>query len=68
MKYADKNGKAVYLNIVNKGHGDRWVVTAISGQTLKGRDGEKRKSRTFKTEHTAWRFLANNGYEEVSYE
>ena len=67
MKYIDDNGNIAYLNIVNKGHGDRWIVQAVSGQTLKGRDGERLKSRSFKTEYHAYNFLERNGYKSFSY-
>ena len=67
MKFANSNGQAVYINCVNKGQGDRWIIKAASGQVLKGRDGEKLKSRTFKLEYQAFAFLKRNGYTECLY-
>ena len=62
MKIINEKGEAVYFNTVDKGSGTRYIVKAISGQTLQGRDGKKLKSRTFRWEHQASRFLERNGY------
>ena len=67
MKYADENGNAVYVNTVDKGHGERWIIKAVSGQVLKGRDGEKLKSRTFKTYNGAENYLKKYGYTNTLY-
>ena len=62
MRMIDGSGNVVYYNPVDK-HGKlRFVVLAASGQTLKGRDGQKLKSRTFAQEHQAAAFLHRNGY------
>ena len=55
-------GQAVYFNTVEKQGQIRYVVRAISGQTLRGRDRQKRKSRTFAQYHQAEAFLERNGY------
>lgn len=67
MKYLNQTGEAVYMNVVNKGHGERWIIKAASGQILKGRDGQKLKSRTFRWEHQADAFLKRNGYTNCVY-
>ena len=67
MKYANDKGQAVYFNSVNKGFGTRWIVKAVSGQVLLGRDGQKLKSRTFRWSHQAEAFLKRNGYTTVLY-
>lgn len=58
----NEDGQAVYFNTVEKGGKLRYVVAAISGQTLRGRDRQKRKSRTFAQYHQAEAFLERNGY------
>lgn len=65
MKYVNDKGQAVYYNVVEKAQGIRYVVLAISGQKLTGRDGEKTKSRTFRTERNATQFLNRNGYKYI---
>lgn len=62
MTAVNKQGQKVYYNCVTKHNRLRWQIQAISGQTLRGRDGQKLKSRTFAQEHQAMRWLANNGY------
>lgn len=64
MKYYNPQGQAVYVNNVLKHGRERWQIQAISGQTLRGRDGQKLKSRTFAQEHQAMRWLTNNRYKE----
>lgn len=64
MKYIDPQGKVVYVNCVTKHGKERWQIQAASGQTLRGRDRQPLKSRTFAQEHQAMRWLANNQYQE----
>lgn len=64
MKYLNAQGQAVYVNCVTKHGRERWQIQAASGQTLRGRDRQPLKSRTFAQEHKAMKYLANNGYEE----
>lgn len=65
MKLANDQGQAVYYNVVEKNGKVRYIVLAISGQIIKGRDGQKLKSRTFTQEHQAEAFLRRNGYRAV---
>ena len=67
MKIVNKEGQAVYYNIVEKQGKIRYIVKAIDGQTLPGRDRQKLKSRTFTQEHQAERFLKRLGYGTVTY-
>lgn len=65
MKMMNEAGQAVYYNPAEK-HGKlRYVVLAASGQTIQGRDRQKRKSRTFAQEHQAEAWLRRNGYRAV---
>lgn len=64
MKYHNPQGQAVYFNCVTKHGRIRYQIQAASGQVLRGRDGQKLKSRTFAQEHQAMKYLANNGYKE----
>lgn len=64
MKYINPQGQAVYVNCVTKHGRERWQIQAASGQTLRGRDRQPLKSRTFAQEHQAMRWLATNQYEE----
>lgn len=62
MKMVNEQGQAIYYNPCEK-HGQlRFVVQAISGQTIMGRDRQKRKTRTFTHEHQAEAWLKRNGY------
>lgn len=61
-------GQAVYFNTVEKGGKLRYIVKAINGQTLRGRDGQKLKSRTFAQEHQAEAFLKRNGYTIIDWQ
>lgn len=62
MRMIDEAGNVVYYNLVKKRGKLRWIIKAASGQTLKGRDGQRLKSRSFAQEHQARAFLARNGY------
>lgn len=62
MKLSNKQGQAVYYNVVSKGGQVRFVVQAASGQTIPGRDRQKLKSRTFSQEHQAEAYLKRLGY------
>lgn len=53
MKGINEQGQAVYYNVVTKHGKVRYQIQAASGQTLQGRDRQKRKSRTFAQEHQA---------------
>lgn len=62
MKLLNQAGDGVYYNCVIK-HGQvRYVVQAADGQIIRGRDRQKRKSRTFTWEHQAEAWLRRNGY------
>lgn len=63
MKRINAQGQAVYYNVVEKHGKIRYQIQAASGQTLQGRDRQKRKSRTFAQEHQAATWLQRNGYE-----
>lgn len=63
MKGINQQGQAVYYNVVEKHGKIRYQIQAASGQTLQGRDRQKRKSRTFAQEHQAAAWLRRNGYE-----
>ena len=62
MKGINEQGQAVYYNVVIKHGKVRYLVQAASGQTISGRDRQKRKSRTFVQEHQAAAWLQRNGY------
>ena len=62
MKMMNEAGQAVYHNSVEKHGNIKFVVLAASGQTILGRDREKRKSRTFTHQHQAESWLKRNGY------
>lgn len=62
MKRVNPQGEAVYYNVVKKHERIRYQIQAACGQTLKGRDRQKRKSRTFTQEHQALAWLERNGY------
>lgn len=62
MKLINETGEAVYYNLVTKHGMERYMIVAASGQTLKGRDGQKLKSRTFAQCHQAEAWLRRNGY------
>ena len=62
MRMVNEQGERIYYNLVEK-HGQiRYVVQAISGQAIMGRDRQKRKTRTFTHEHQAEAWLKRNGY------
>lgn len=63
MKGINQQGQAVYYNVVTKHGKVRYQIQAASGQTLQGRDRQKRKSRTFAQEHQAAAWMKRNGYE-----
>ena len=56
-------GEVIYYNEVVKRGLSRYIVKAISGQAIRGRDGQRLKSRTFVREYDAIAWLARNGYE-----
>ena len=63
MTLTNKEGQKVYYNVVSKAGKLRYIILAASGQTLRGRDGEKLKSRTFHQEHQVDRWLKRNGFD-----
>lgn len=65
MKLVNDQGQAVYYNIVSKHGNDRYIIKALSGQILRGRDGERLRSRSFAQEHQAEAFLRRQGYKTV---
>ncbi len=65
MKMKNEQGQAVYYNAVEKHGNIRYVVQAISGQYISGRDRQKYKSRTFTHQHQAEAWLQRNGYKTV---
>ena len=66
MKLQDKSGKQIYYNPVIKHGKQRYLITAIDGQYIQGRDRQKRKTRTFAQEHQALAWLERNGYTEAN--
>lgn len=62
MRMENEAGSAIYYNVVEKRGKIRYIVLAASGQIIRGRDGEKLKSRTFTQEHHAEAWLRRNGY------
>lgn len=62
MRLSNERGQAVYYNVVEKHGALRYQVQAASGQVLKGRDGQKQKTRSFVWEHQAEAWLKRNGY------
>lgn len=65
MKMANAGGEAVYFNEVMKNGKLQYIVKALSGQHIKGRDGQRHSSRTFTELHQAEKFLERNGYKCV---
>ena len=63
MRMKNKAGEIVYYNPVTKRGRERFIVLAASGQVIRGRDGQKLKSRTFSQEHQAEAWLKRHGYE-----
>ena len=55
-------GEKVYYNDVVKRGEVRFIIKAASGQVIRGRDGQKLKSRTFAKQHQAEAWLDRNGY------
>lgn len=66
-RYRNEAGQAVYFNTVEKSGKVRYIVKAIDGQVLRGRDGQRLKSRTFAQEHQAEAFLKRCGYTIAEY-
>lgn len=62
MKMLNPNGQAIYYNVVEKNGQTRYIVKALSGQDIPGRDRQKRKSRTFTQEPHAEGWLKRHGY------
>lgn len=62
MRLENAAGDVVYYNLVTKRGLDRYIIKAASGQVLRGRDGQKLKSRTFTQVHQAEAYLKRNGY------
>lgn len=65
MRMVNEKGEAVYFNAVHKNGKTQFIVKALSGQYIRGRDGQKHSSRTFTECHQAERFLDRNGYKCV---
>lgn len=62
MRMKNEAGEVIYYNEVLKRGRERYIVKAITGQIIRGRDGQRLKSRTFKQEHQAEAWLKRNGY------
>lgn len=62
MRMQNEQGQAIYYNVVEKHGKIRYQIQAASGQTIIGRDRQKRKSRCFAQEHQAEAWLQRNGY------
>lgn len=62
MRMSNEQGQTVYYNVVEKHGKVRYIVLAASGQVIRGRDGQKLKSRTFTQEHQAAAWLKRNRY------
>lgn len=66
MKLTNPDGQAVYYNQVIKHGVERYVIQAADRDTVvTGRDGQKKKSRTFAQEHQAEAYLKRNGYQPI---
>lgn len=65
MKLVNSNGEAVYYNCVTKHGKDVWVIQGIGGTTVKGRDRQKLKSRTFTKGQQADAYLERNGFKVI---
>ena len=63
MRMTNQAGQAIYYNLVEKHGHTRYVIKAASGQTIPGRDRQKKRSRTFAQEHQAEAFLRRQGYQ-----
>lgn len=53
MKMFNEAGQAVYFNRVMKNGREQFVVKALDGQHIMGRDRQKHSSRTFTELHQA---------------
>lgn len=62
MKLLNDKGQAVYFNAVTKAGKERYIVKALSGQSIPDRDRKPHKSRTFTVLAQAERWLERNGY------
>ena len=62
MRMSNEQGQTIYYNVVEKRGKVRYIVLAASGQVIRGRDGQKLKSRTFAQEHQAAAWLRRNKY------
>lgn len=62
MKMVNPKGEAVYYNIVEKDGHVRYIVKGIGSTTIKGRDRQRLKSRTFTQEAQAEGYLRRNGF------
>lgn len=62
MRMKNDKGELVYYNPVEKGGKLRYIILAASGQVIRGRDGQKLKSRTFTQQHQAEAWLKRMGY------
>ena len=65
MKLVNRQGEAIYYNVVTKHGKPRYVIQAASGQVIRGRDRQKRKSRTFAQEHQVEAWMRRHGYEAI---
>lgn len=62
MRMKNDKDELVYYNSVEKGGKLRFIILAASGQIIRGRDGQKLKSRTFTQQHQAEAWLRRMGY------
>lgn len=62
MKMINGAGQAIYYNVVEKDGKTRYIIKAISGQSIAGRDRQKRQSRTFSQEAQVESWIKRNGY------
>lgn len=67
MKLVNSTGEAVYFNVVSKHGVTRYVVKAVDGQVISGRDRQKQKSRSFAQQYQAEAWLERNGYRKTLY-
>lgn len=64
MKLTNPDGHAVYYNEVTKHGRSRWLIQAADKNTIVyGRDGQRKKSRTFTQEHQARAYLEKHRYQ-----
>ena len=65
MKMVNDKGEAVYYNPVEKHGRLEFVIKGIGDTIVVGRDRQKCKSRTFRQQAQADRYLARHGFKNA---